>query len=377
MTNENTEIIIESATSTEQGSSSNEEPSVKCRKNAAAETNRQSDSDSFHDEDESDRAMLIQRSSSARRRQKESTSKFKTPQKRYEPEWWKTFVVLLYLLCCLFLMTVTETIVHDRVPDQNTTEPLKDIAWELTAKWPFETEYGNHVCFKLTEIIILSLVILSQLHIITHVHFSIVFRRFLFHVGTVYLYRVLTISVTILPVPKLPPGHCMPKTDGSIEQILGRAWKTLSGAGMDMAGMNMCGDYMYSGHTSIITSSALFILEYSPRRWWVYHYVVQIAATIGVFCILIAHEHYTIDIIIAYYIVSNHFWMYHTMASFPEISTSLSTRVPLARAWWWRIFRFMEVNVPGPLPIAHENPISRIHRAFTKYSTKTQPLSPI
>lgn len=73
-------------------------------------------SDSFHDEDESDRAMLIQRSSSARRRQKESTSKFKTPQKRYEPEWWKTFVVLLYLLCCLFLMTVTETIVHDRVP---------------------------------------------------------------------------------------------------------------------------------------------------------------------------------------------------------------------------------------------------------------------
>ncbi len=139
--------------------------------------------------------------------------------------------------------------------DQNTTEPLKDIAWELTAKWPFETEYGNHVCFKLTEIIILSLVILSQLHIITHVHFSIVFRRFLFHVGTgisifeascqksvlVYLYRVLTISVTILPVPKLPPGHCMPKTDGSIEQILGRAWKTLSGAGMDMAGMNMCG----------------------------------------------------------------------------------------------------------------------------------------
>ena len=73
-------------------------------------------SDSFHDEDESDRAMLIQRSSGARRRQKESTSKFKAPQKRYEPEWWKTFVVLIYLICCLFLMTVTETIVHDKVP---------------------------------------------------------------------------------------------------------------------------------------------------------------------------------------------------------------------------------------------------------------------
>ena len=73
-------------------------------------------SDSFHDEDESDRAMLIQRSSGARRRQKESTSKFKAAQKRYEPEWWKTFVALIYLICCLFLMTVTETIVHDHVP---------------------------------------------------------------------------------------------------------------------------------------------------------------------------------------------------------------------------------------------------------------------
>ncbi|CAG5097676.1 Oidioi.mRNA.OKI2018_I69.XSR.g15181.t1.cds [Oikopleura dioica] len=235
MTNENTEIIIESGTSTEQGSSSNDEPSVKCRKNTAAPTaeTRQSDSDSFHEEDESDRAMLIQRSS-ARRRQKESTSKFKSPQKRYVPEWWKTFVILIYLQCCLFLMTVTEAIVHDKVPDQNTTAPLPDIAWELTAKWPFETEFGNHLCFKLTEIIILCLTVLAHLHFITHVHFSIVFRRWLFHVGTVYLYRVLTISVTILPVPKLPPNHCMPKTDGSVEQILQRAWKTLSGAGMEI-----------------------------------------------------------------------------------------------------------------------------------------------
>ncbi|CAG5097678.1 Oidioi.mRNA.OKI2018_I69.XSR.g15182.t1.cds [Oikopleura dioica] len=148
---------------------------------------------------------------------------------------------------------------------------------------------------------------------------------------------------------------------------------------MDMTGMNMCGDYMYSGHTSIITSSALFILEYSPRRWWVYHYIVQIAAIIGVFCILVAHEHYTIDIIIAYYIVSNHFWMYHTMAAIPDVTspTGSSTRVPLTRAWWWRIFRFMEVNVPSPLPIAHENPLLRVHRYLKTFTAKTQPLSPI
>lgn len=376
MTNEATEINVESGTSAEPGSSSNEETSIKCRKNASPDQPReiQSDSDSFHEDDQSDSAMLIQRT---RRRQKESIGKFKSIPKKYPPEWWKTFLILFYTICCLFLMTIVETIVHDKVPEQNSTEPLPDIAWEITSKWPFSTVYGYHFCFKLTEIIGLVLTILASIHTITHVHFSIVLRRFLFHIGTVYLYRVITISVTILPVPKLPPNTCMPKTDGSVEQILARAFSTLSGAGMDMAGYNMCGDYLYSGHTSVITSSTFFILEYSPRRWWVYHYLVQIAAIFGVLCILVAHEHYTIDVIVAYYLCSNHFWMYHTMASHPDLNGRSKKRIPLARAWWWRIFRFMEENVSSPLPTAHESPIVRIQRAVHNWRCKSQPLSPI
>ena len=115
-------------------------------------------------------------------------------------------------------------------------------------------------------------------------------RRFFFHFGTVYLYRVATIYVTILPVPKLAPGHCMPPTDGSLKQLFERSFGTLAGGGMDMTGKNMCGDYMYSGHTCVLTSTCLFILEYSPKRWWIYHYLVQLAAITGVICILIAHE---------------------------------------------------------------------------------------
>ena len=83
----------------------------------------------------------------------------------------------------------------------------------------------------------------AGLHIITHRHTSIIMRRFFFHFGTVYMYRVFTISMTILPVPKLPPGHCMPPTDGSISQILARSAQQLIGGGMDMTGVNMCGQY--------------------------------------------------------------------------------------------------------------------------------------
>ena len=156
---------------------------------------------------------------------------------------------------------------------------------------------------------------LVGVHILTHQHTSVILRRFFFHFGTVYLYRVVTISVTILPVPKLPNGHCMPPTDGSLQQIFARSFGQLVGGGMDMTGNNMCGlvfffhfiyitfvslhglqfktlfrDYLYSGHTCVITSAALFIFEYSPKRWWIYHYLVQIVAIIGVLCILVAHE---------------------------------------------------------------------------------------
>ena len=47
---------------------------------------------------------------------------------------------------------------------------------------------------------------------------------------------------------------------------------------------------MYSGHTCVLTSAALFILEYSPKRWWIYHYLVTLAAIVGVISIGIAHE---------------------------------------------------------------------------------------
>lgn len=46
-----------------------------------------------------------------------------------------------------------------------------------------------------------------------------------------------------------------------------------------------------------------------------YHWVCWGLSAVGVFCILLAHDHYTVDVVVAYFITTRLFWWYHTMAN--------------------------------------------------------------
>lgn len=48
--------------------------------------------------------------------------------------------------------------------------------------------------------------------------------------------------------------------------------------------------------------------------WW-YHWFCWLLSASGVICILIAHEHYSIDVLIGYIATTRIFWWYHTMAN--------------------------------------------------------------
>lgn len=48
--------------------------------------------------------------------------------------------------------------------------------------------------------------------------------------------------------------------------------------------------------------------------WW-YHWLCWILSASGVICILVAHEHYSIDVVVAYFVTTRMFWWYHTMAN--------------------------------------------------------------
>ncbi|KAK1333656.1 hypothetical protein QTO34_006041 [Cnephaeus nilssonii] len=266
---------------------------------------------------------------------------------QYPMEWGKTLLAFLYALCCFVLTTVMISVVHERVPPKEVQPPLPDTFFDHfnRVQWAFS------IC-EINGMILVGLWLVQWLLL---KYKSIISRRFFCIVGTLYLYRCITMYVTTLPVPGMH-FNCSPKKFQSWEAQLRRIMKLIAGGGLSITGShNMCGDYLYSGHTVMLTLTYLFIKEYSPRRLWWYHWICWLLSVVGIFCILLAHDHYTVDVVVAYYITTRLFWWYHTMAN-QQVLKEASQMNLLARVWWYRPFQYFEKNVQGIVPRSYHWP---------------------
>ncbi|UXI17733.1 translation initiation factor eIF-2B subunit delta-like [Sarcoptes scabiei] len=143
-----------------------------------------------------------------------------------------------------------------------------------------------------------------------------------------------------------------------IELIIARVFYMSIGMGLSINGHHtFCGDYIFSGHTVILVLTYMVQHEYlfpSKRRTLVWKCIdlLQIAMTlISVLCILIARGHYFIDIIIAYFITTRTFWIYHTLCSL-NCNWIKTPYNHLNRVWWWSVFVYVEnINlIPNKSP---------------------------
>ncbi|ELU15615.1 hypothetical protein CAPTEDRAFT_148915 [Capitella teleta] len=272
--------------------------------------------------------------------------------RRLEPEYSKLFLSYCYMFSVFLITAFVMVIVHDRVPDMEKYPPLPDIVLDNLPYIPW--------AFDACEAAGVVLVLIWTVTMFFHKHRFIVLRRMFSLAGTVFLLRCFTMLITSLSVPG---AHlqCSPKNYDSLWSKLQRAIAISKGFGMSLQGVRTCGDYMFSGHTVVVTLLNFFITEYTPRRMHWLHTLTWVINIFAVFFILAAHEHYSIDVFVAFYITSRLFLYYHSLANNRVLHQGdRRTRI------WFPMFSFFESTIDGIIPNEYEWPLSLPWRSAAK-----------
>ncbi|KAJ0060057.1 hypothetical protein NL108_002856, partial [Boleophthalmus pectinirostris] len=181
-----------------------------------------------------------------------TNGKYKSAPRRLDPECWKTALSSIYVVFVFGFTSFVMVIVHERVPDMRTYPPLPDIFLDSVPRIPW--------AFAMAEACGVILCNIWVLVLLLHKHRSILLRRLCSLMGTVFMLRCVTMFVTSLSVPG-QHLQCSSKMYGDMWAKLQRAVAIWSGFGMTLTGVHTCGDYMFSGHTVVITMLNFFVTE--------------------------------------------------------------------------------------------------------------------
>lgn len=132
--------------------------------------------------------------------------------------------------------------------------------------------------------------------------------------------------------------NCAARPYGDWFDKIKQAFLIWQGAGMSINSVRTCGDYMFSGHTVTLTLLNFFITEYTPQDLYFVHTLSWVLNLFGVFFILAGHEHYSIDVFIAFYISTRLFLYYHTLANNRCLYSGDRRRTRI----WFPLFYFFE-----------------------------------
>ncbi|KAL3070829.1 hypothetical protein niasHT_037805 [Heterodera trifolii] len=262
----------------------------------------------------------------------------------------KAGYAFLMLVFAGTLNDIVLSYIHELVPE---TPPLPDIAFTYLPYWPW--------ALVVSECLMITMFFIMMIIAVLHKHRWVVLRRIFLIGSLLYLGRCVTMFVTQVPVADTN-YYCSPRLkpeQRTFWNILARALSVVIGLGLKINGRHtLCGDYIYSGHTIVHVTCCLFIREYSPRRWRLLHLGALCLASVGVLSLLFSRGHYSIDVIIAYWVATRLFWIYHTLADLPALRNELQGRNHLTKTVWYRLFLWMEGGVQRPIPRKYELPFT-------------------
>ncbi|CAJ0584071.1 unnamed protein product, partial [Mesorhabditis spiculigera] len=180
----------------------------------------------------------------------------------------------------------------------------------------------------------------------------VVLRRMFVLGAILYGLRAVILGVTYLP----PSFHnrdqiCQPQVNRTALSGMEIATRFLTyvvtlglTSGQDKI---LCGDLMFSGHTVVLTIMYFVQLQYTPRGLVILRYIAAPITFLGIAALVVSGGHYTMDVLIAYWLTSHVFWGYHQMFELPK---EKRPHAPMSRLWWFWMCNWLESDVPdGPL----------------------------
>jgi len=265
---------------------------------------------------------------------------------RFPDEVWKTLLFCLFLLSGMVATTVSLIITNENVPEDPS---LPDVVLGQVTYWPAGV--------MVSEAIMTVAMLTAFTTVIMHQHRSIILRRLFFMIGLMYYYRAITMSITVLPKPDQHWACPKQNTSLTIQDVWSKLVRVAGDGGISLGDkQQFCGDYIFSGHTMVLIIAYLIVKEYSPQEFSLLHWFSFCLFLSGVSALLLGHGHYSIDVLLGYWVTTRTWAMYHTLAN-NTILKIRNNHNTLQTLWWWRVFIFMEGNVPGPLPQVYSVPV--------------------
>lgn len=77
--------------------------------------------------------------------------------------------------------------------------------------------------------------------------------------------------------------------------------------------------------------------------WASFHAISLASSLAGVIFILVARGHYLIDVLIAYFITTATFYMYHTIIYNKSLRYATQKNY-ISRFWWWHLMKYLEYD---------------------------------
>ncbi|KAK0423894.1 hypothetical protein QR680_008392 [Steinernema hermaphroditum] len=230
----------------------------------------------------------------------------------------RTFLALLILIIAWITNQTVLAWVHDRVP--RSVNPLPDPWFSVFPEIP--------EAIRFTEVIMLVLIVSALGTAFCHRHKWIVARRIFFCAAMAYLFRAFSQENA---------------TDLAI--VYGRIVRTFWSLGIEQVRpRDLCGDLIVSGHTISIVISVLTLQYYSPRRTYLLGYLAKLLGLVAVICILLARKHYSLDVVLGYFVASRIFWTYHSLQN--SYHQNEFYRNDLSQSLWTKIIPYLEADAP-------------------------------